>query len=168
VGTFLVLATLSVLSFWIGYDIGRTSQREDNPPAVLFPREQAPTRRANPRVRPVPSVAAPRANGSRRLLGVIRPTATTKWQERGWTIHGGNLLGNYQGPRGTYPGRIEGYANRHPQFFIRNPPKSLSRHQHSACFMRRGSGWRFVHFGKKPRDPDSGILSIERILHEIS
>ena len=158
--TFMLLTILFAGSMWVGYHLGQDSQRGgETPPTRLLRVQPASTQTSN-RVRRLIQVAS---SGAR----VVRPASTTLWQERGWTIRGTKLHGSFVGPSGTYEGRIENYAGRRPQFFIRHPPRGLARHEHSACFMRQGDGWRFVHFGRKPQDPDSGIRQIEKILHEI-
>jgi len=54
--------------------------------------------------------------------------------------------------------------NRH--FYVFQPPREMEHHSHWACFQERGSGWYEVHMSRQPRDVGSGIMGIERILHD--
>lgn len=165
----LTVAVLVILALWLGYERGKEAQRggEPTPPArssrVSLVSHEPVIRRQSPAV----SRTTARTPIPGRSAIVVRPAPTTLWQEKGWTVRGTKLRGQYEGPRGKYEGRIENHASPRPKFYIRNPPRGLEAHRHAACFMPRGDGWRFVHFGRKPREPDSGIRTIERILHEI-
>lgn len=51
-------------------------------------------------------------------------------------------------------------------FRIKAPPPELRRHPKGACFGYAGNGWYTVNFITRPRDIDSGILYVERVLNE--
>jgi hypothetical protein len=99
---------------------------------------------------------------------VVEPKYRPYWQMQDWTPDGDRLIGEYKTPLGSFVGYVNNYRSRRPQFFIVNPPKQLSRHPHHACFQRKGNGHSWVHFGTKPRNPDSGIREIERYSQRLS
>ena len=83
---------------------------------------------------------------------------TTSFFRREWH-------GYYRTRFGSYKGRIT--ASTPPQFYIYKPPKGLKeRHSHKACFTALKDGWYSVHFNTIPRDLDSGVIKLERILCE--
>jgi hypothetical protein len=85
------------------------------------------------------------------------------WRERGWVEWDNYLLGYY------WAGgvRVEGKVDlRTQKYFIRYPPQTLRRHPHWGCFSHAGDGWFALHFAVPPQDEGSGILYIERLLHE--
>jgi hypothetical protein len=57
-------------------------------------------------------------------------------------------------------------ASNPPCFYICNPPENLKRHSHWPCFSGQGNGWYSVHFRRMPKDLDSGVMEIERIICE--
>ena len=97
---------------------------------------------------------------------VVEPVYRAYWQMKDWKVEGNRLVGRYQVGQRSFEGYITGYKTRRPQFFIVRPPKELRNHPHSACFMWRGNGRFFVHFGTKPTNPDGGICEIEKVLDE--
>ena len=73
--------------------------------------------------------------------------------------------GYYRTRFGSYTGRIT--ASTPPQYYIHKPPKGLKeRHSHKACFTKLAGDWYSVHFRIMPRDLDSGVIKLERILYE--
>ena len=73
--------------------------------------------------------------------------------------------GYYRTRFGSYKGRIT--ASTPPQFYIHKPPAGLkTKHSHSACFTALADGWYSVHFRIMPKDLDSGVIKLERILCE--
>jgi hypothetical protein len=88
--------------------------------------------------------------------GWERATSTTPAEWRGY----------FRTRFGSYKGRI--IASTPPQYYIYKPPKGLKeRHSHAACFSKLGEdGWFSVHFSKVPKDLDSGVIKLERILCE--
>jgi hypothetical protein len=74
--------------------------------------------------------------------------------------------GYYRTRFGSYKGRI--IASTPPQYYIHNPPKGLKeRHSHAACFNKiSDDGWYSAHFKKLPKDLDSGVIKLERVLCE--
>jgi hypothetical protein len=100
---------------------------------------------------------------------VVKPKYRPYWQTQDWVVVGDTLVGQYKTPLGSTAGYIENYKSREPLFYVVNPPTQLKRHPHRHCFQSRESrdkGHYWVHFGTKPRNPDSGILEIEKILME--
>jgi hypothetical protein len=100
---------------------------------------------------------------------VVKPIYRPYWQIQGWVAVGDTLVGQYMTPLGSTVGHIENYKSREPLFYVVNPPAQLKGHPHRHCFQSRssrGKGHYWVHFGTKPRNPDSGILEIEKILME--
>ena len=74
--------------------------------------------------------------------------------------------GYYRTRFGSFKGRI--IASTPPQFYIHKPPRGLKeRHSHAACFTDMGGdGWFSAHFRVPPKDLDSGVMKLERILCE--
>ena len=99
----------------------------------------------------------------------VKPKYRPYWQIQGWEVIGDTLFGLYRTPLGSTVGYVENYKSREPRFYVVDPPDQLRRHPHRACFQgrpSRGKGHHWVHFGIKPKNPDSGILEIEKILME--
>jgi hypothetical protein len=88
----------------------------------------------------------------------------TGWQHTSTTPR--EWHGYYRTRFGSYKGRI--IASTPPQFHVYNPPKGLKeRHSHAACFNKIGDyAWYSVHFKILPKDLDSGVIELERILRE--
>jgi hypothetical protein len=92
--------------------------------------------------------------------------------EQGWELSGGlnpQWNGYYRTRFGSYKGRVVPKAEPNRRYFIHNPPESLRNH-HWACFtemkgMEQG-GWYAVHLLPFPKDIDSGVLAIERVIDE--
>lgn len=103
----------------------------------------------------------------RRLPTGPRRTAFL-WEERKWRPSGNTLHGYYRTRRGAFKGRIEKYNSSSPQFYIIKPPRALLSGPHGGCFIERGSDQFWVHFNKKPKHLDAGILHLERMLLEAS
>jgi hypothetical protein len=90
-------------------------------------------------------------------------------EERGWQKAGfgpfARWEGYYRTRFGSYKGKIE--FSYPPKFFVKDPPEGLAQHEHRACFTDlNNGGWRSVHFRVQPKDLDSGVVKIERILDE--
>lgn len=111
----------------------------------------------------------------KRLLPFGKPIAITRsrrryieemdWQQSTRTTPP-EWHGYYRTRFRSYKGRI--IASTPPQYYIYKPPKGLKeRHIHKACFSKFGEdGWFSVHFRIQPRDLDSGVIKLERILCE--
>ena len=90
-------------------------------------------------------------------------------ETQGWYLTNGKAEpawhGFYRTRYGSFTGKIENLS--YPRFFVKNPPKELQHHSHAVCFSGPTSGgWYSVHFSTLPKDLDSGIMQIERTLHE--
>ena len=88
---------------------------------------------------------------------------------QGWHLTNGKSdpawHGFYRTRYGSFTGKIENLS--YPRFYIKNPPKELQHHDHAVCFTDLSTGgWFSVHFKTMPKDLDSGIMEIERTLHE--
>lgn len=90
-------------------------------------------------------------------------SALPYWQERGWVACDGYLVGSYEVGNARYEGQVNARIGR---YLIRNPPPALRAHPHWACFRPLGLGWYWVHFNTVPGDIGSGIMYVERLLHE--
>jgi hypothetical protein len=88
------------------------------------------------------------------------------WQERDWTRNGTRYTGSYRTVHGSFYGTIDEPSRGFFHFFVYQPPQQMEHHSHWTCFQNRGDGWYEVHMARMPRDVSSGIMSIERILHE--
>ncbi len=88
------------------------------------------------------------------------------WQERGWTREGDHYTGSYRTVHGSFFGFADEPSRGYFRFYMYQPPGAMQRHSHWTCFQNRGDGWYEVHMARQPRDVSSGIMSIERILHE--
>jgi hypothetical protein len=90
-------------------------------------------------------------------------------KEQGWKDKSGGWFGSsqlegyYRTKFGSFKGQIKPDSLA---FYIFKPPKELKNHSHWACFSHRGGGKYSIHFSVRPNDIDSGILMVERILHE--
>ena len=90
--------------------------------------------------------------------------------EQGWQRSGGGLLSNlklkgyYRTRYGSFRGEIK--LGSSPSFYIFKPPDELRDHSHWVCFSPRGGGRYSIHFVVRPRDVDSAIMQIERMIHE--
>ena len=102
----------------------------------------------------------------------IRRSARPYYEEQGWERHAAGLFstktilkGFYRTPYGSFEGEIA-LNGSSPSFYIINPPEQLKNHSHWVCFSYRGQGRYWIHFSRRPKDVDSGILQIERMLNE--
>jgi hypothetical protein len=111
----------------------------------------------------------------KRLLSFGKPIAITRSRRRymdemGWEqstrTSPAEWHGYYRTRFGSYKGRI--IASTPPQYYIYKPPRGLKeRHSHSACFSKFGEdGWYSSHFSIPPKDLDSGVIKLERVLCE--
>lgn len=114
-----------------------------------------------------------RFNFVKRLLTIthratVQRSSTTYLKEQGWKLINGwpdaQWVGYYRTRFGSFKGKVESLSS--PCFYIHNPPEALRRHSHWACFSDRGSGWYRVHFRKMPKELDSGLMCILRMLTE--
>jgi hypothetical protein len=100
----------------------------------------------------------------------IKRSSKSYLNERGWRKTGSfpsqEYHGYYRCPYGSWKGRVLA-SNSKPSFYLHKPPEALKlKHPHSACFSSQGNGWFSVHFRTTPKDIDSGVIAIERILTE--
>ena len=86
------------------------------------------------------------------------------WQEQGWRLNGYVMAGYYRTFYRSFRGRIELFDSGDHQYFVHDPPRQLRQHPHWSCFVSRGNGLYWVHFSLKPRNVDTGIITIEKIL----
>jgi hypothetical protein len=102
----------------------------------------------------------------------IKRSGQPYWKESGWTrkAYSSGIVyrGYYRTKYESCKGKIEeSVYSGDFKFFVFNPPVSLQKHPHGVCFFNHvGKGEFFIHFQEKPLDVDSGIMAIERVLHE--
>jgi hypothetical protein len=102
---------------------------------------------------------------------IVQRSRKSLLQERGWVLTGSGTDARWEGYYRTrhgpsYKGKIEPGCYP-PKFYVKDPPKGLEKHEHRACFTDLKSGkWWSVHFRTPPQDLSSGVIGIERILHE--
>jgi hypothetical protein len=98
----------------------------------------------------------------------IERSARPYYEEQGWQFGRGGwfstpkLTGYYRTPFGSFKGE----ATDSLTFFIFDPPEELKSHSHWVCFSYRGGGKYFIHFRVRPKDIDSGIMQVERMINE--
>ena len=102
----------------------------------------------------------------RRTPVVIHPVDRPYWDLRHWYRVGDRLTGFYRTRGGSYEGYILDSQAPRPQFFIVHPPQELHKHPHAICFRPVGRGTFAIHFNPAPRNPDAGILEVEKVLGE--
>jgi hypothetical protein len=102
----------------------------------------------------------------------VQRSAQTYHEEQGWERHAAGwfstktqLRGFYRTPYGSFEGEIA-LNGSSPSFYIIHPPAALKSHSHWICFHYRGSDRYWIHFSQRPKDIDSGIMSVERMLNE--
>jgi hypothetical protein len=97
------------------------------------------------------------------------------WRQQGWQRAVLDFCPGYKGYYrtlyGSYPGEIKEEDTEGYDFFILKPPEQLMNHPHWICFTYQGKDLQerdryHIHFKKKPRDIDSGIIAIERLIRE--
>ena len=103
-------------------------------------------------------------------IAVKRSTSAIPYIEKtGWQLCSSTTPSEW---RGYYRTRFSSYKGRittstPPQYYLHKPPKGLKeRHSHSACFTALPDSWYSVHFRIPPKDLDSGVIKLERILCE--
>ena len=111
----------------------------------------------------------PRQIVERTISRTIRRSADRYLTQQGWRLapvgYGREWQGYYRTRYGSFKGRVVA-SSTPPGFYVYKPPAKLSSHSHSACFTSQGNGWHSVHFRRVPKDIDSGVIAIERILYE--
>lgn len=113
-----------------------------------------------------PTRTLPSQRPSRRAPTRVRRIATPYWRQRGWQKTSGGYKGYYRTPYSSYEGEIrQPYLGRY-QLFITNPPKKLKKHRKWICFTHKGGGRYQIHLHTQPRDVDSAILLVERMIRE--
>jgi hypothetical protein len=100
---------------------------------------------------------------------LINRSSKTYLTENGWrrfkSYPGYEWQGYYRTRYGSFKGRV--LASASPSFYVYKPPEPLKlKHSHSACFSSQGNGWYSAHFKRVPKDVDSGVMAIERVLTE--
>lgn len=106
----------------------------------------------------------------------VKRDTRTYLEKQGWTLTNGSYPatwhGYYRTRFGSWRGMIK--TTTPPKFYIYNPPAGLTtKHDHKRCFHTApeiGAGWYWAHFSTAlnptPRDLDSGVIKLERILYE--
>jgi hypothetical protein len=100
---------------------------------------------------------------------IIKRSPKTYLSQQGWRkafLHSGSeWQGYYRTRYGSFKGRVTA-SSSNPRFYIYKPPEKLRRHKHWCCFTDQTNGWYSVHFLRMPKDLDSGVMEIERIIGE--
>jgi hypothetical protein len=112
-----------------------------------------------------PSILLKRFIPIKHCLTVKRSSATYLIQQ-GWKLTKGSERrweGYYRTRYGSFRGKVE--HSSPPKFYIHNPPEPL-HHHHWACFTEASGGWYSIHFKIRPKDADSGVMEIERLINE--
>jgi hypothetical protein len=102
-----------------------------------------------------------------RSCPVVKRSATTYLVSQGWEFKGGespHWEGYYKTPKTTFRGRIDQVAR--PRYCIFKPPEALKRAYGGNIIDQHREGWHTVHFCTQPKDLDSGVLEIERLLRQ--
>jgi hypothetical protein len=98
---------------------------------------------------------------------VVKRSATTYLVSQGWEFKGGEFPhweGHYKTPKAEFRGWIDQVAR--PRYCIFKPPEALKRAYASNIIDQHREGWHTVHFCTQPKDLDSGVLEIERLLKQ--
>lgn len=74
-------------------------------------------------------------------------------ERRGWQRHGNVFCGAYLTKKGSFAGLIEIRGDR-INVWIKNPPKAVKYHWHSACLTAEKGGWHRLHLSVQPKDGD--------------
>jgi hypothetical protein len=102
-----------------------------------------------------------------RLCHAVKRSATTYLVQQGWEFKGGehpHWEGHYKTPKAEFRGWIDQVAR--PRYCIFKPPEALKRAYTSNIIDQHREGWHTVHFCTMPKDLDSGVLEIERLLRQ--
>ena len=101
----------------------------------------------------------------------IKKPSKSYWEKKGWvkkikkrscTYHG-----YYQTIYGNFRGMVEDKnCDSSLNFYIYDPPGNLENHPYWSSFIDQGKGEFLLLFYGKPMDIDSGIIVIERVVHE--
>jgi|GraSoiStandDraft_32_1057276.scaffolds.fasta_scaffold1499421_1 hypothetical protein len=116
----------------------------------------------------------PFANGASPIP--VKRDTRTYLEKQGWTLTNSSYPATWNG---YYRTRVASYRGliktmTPPKFYVYKPPAGLTtKHEHKACFHEApeiGAGWYWIHFSTAlnptPRDLDSGVIKLERILYE--
>jgi hypothetical protein len=106
----------------------------------------------------------------KQLLGfrrctVVKRSAATYLVQQGWEFKGGaqpHWEGFYKTDKASFQGWIDQVAR--PRYCIFKPPEALKRAHAANIIDQHRQGWHTVHFCTQPKDLDSGVLEIERLL----
>jgi hypothetical protein len=103
-------------------------------------------------------------------IAVQRTSSATLYIEKtGWkqstSTSPAEWHGYFRTRFGSWKGKIK--TTTPPQYSIYKPPAGLTtKHSHKRCFDLASDGWCSVHFNIVPKDLDSGVIKLERILYE--
>jgi hypothetical protein len=125
-----------------------------------------PTKRPFKKLTPLKSL--------KRLLPFTKPievkrSSTPYIEQTGWRLSTSTTPcewhGYFRTRFGSWKGKIK--TTTPPQYSIYKPPLGLTtKHSHKRCFNLASDGWCSVHFQVLPKDLDSGVIKLERILSE--
>lgn len=98
---------------------------------------------------------------------VVKRSATTYLAQQGWEFTGGeqpHWEGYYKTDKATFRGWIDQLARA--RYCIFRPPEALKRAHAANIIDQHRQGWHTVHFCTQPKDLDSGVIEIERLLKQ--
>lgn len=135
-------------------------------PVRIEPRTPGPRDPESGRVIVVVPTAGSSTPARRPIL--LRPVNRPYWDLTHWREDGDCLTGFYRTPWGSFDGYVRHAKGERPEFYIAQPPAALWKHKHAICFRDTGqkTNTYSIHFSPAPRDPDTGILAVEKVLGE--
>ncbi len=86
------------------------------------------------------------------------------WQENNWIKTAKGLKGSYKTDYGVFRGLIERNFISSYSFYIFDPPQALKDSSHWQCFSYKGNDKFHIHFSEKPKNVDSGIITVEALI----
>jgi len=99
----------------------------------------------------------------------IKRSPKTYLRQQGWSLTNWGINPEWQGyyrtRYGSFKGRVVA-SSASPLFYVYKPPEKLRCHKHWSCFTDQTNGWYSIHFRRMPKDVDSGVMEIERIICE--
>lgn len=117
------------------------------------------------RVSPGVVASGPPIPGAQRSVVVSR-RGRPLFEERGWVLRRGTLVGKFVTPQGLFPGRIEGALGAQPVYLVERPAPAVLDGPHGPCFRPVSNGVYRVHWNRSPPSLDAGIAAIEGLFTE--
>jgi hypothetical protein len=104
---------------------------------------------------------------------VVATVKRAVWGEKGWTVstegRRTTYTGSYEvlhwGARRAFEGRVV-MRGADIEAYIADPPEEIREHPKGPCFQLTRAPWFRVHWHRAPKDVDSAILYVEKVLSE--